>query len=319
MMKRTSIVPVIFAVCMALSGCTDAPSSSSTDSGTAAQTTAERAADTLPTLPAPACTPSGEVLEGNSVWLKSADLLAVIKADATTAVEGFGPSHRILELLDGRTCAVKFTTTLPENTSPDFPYYIAPIQYNTISNLVGIQGYYEVIVCDLAAGYKLSQLKPQYMTRREIDDPQSGMIQRLEVWEDYLLGFAQDTGPFAFDLSDRSQPKAVLPIAEWQDPETGTYHPLFLLPTQGGVQAILPQYDMKAEALMLHPLFDTPQAVSTNIPKSARNNDLLVLRTTDAAQAPLAVNLRTRQLVALPPDVANQKTQTILDWMRKQK
>lgn len=318
MMKLMSIAPVILAVCLALSGCSDAPSSSSA-SNTATQTAAAPV-DTLPTLPAPNCTPTGEVLEGNSLWLRSADLLAVIKADATTAVEGFGPSHRILELLDGRTCAVKFTTTLPENTSPDFPYYIAPIQYNNISNLVGIQGYYEVFVCDLAANYKLSKLKPQYLTRREIDDPQSGMIQRLEVWEDYLLGFAQDTGPFAFDLSDRSQPNAVLATAEWQDPETGAYHALFLLPTQGGgMQAIMPQYDMKADALLLHPLFDDPQAVSTNIPKSARNNDLIVLRTTDAAQAPLAVNLRTRQRMELPADIATQKTQAILDWMRKQK
>lgn len=316
MMKLMSIAPFILAVCLALSGCSDAPSSSS-GSSTAAPTAAEPNADTLPTLPAPNCPPAGDVLEGNSVWLKSADLLAVIKADATMAVEGFGPSHRILELLDGRTCAVKFTTTLPENASPDFPYYIAPIQYNTVSNLVGIQGYYEVFVCDLAADYKLSQLKPQYLTRRELDDPQSGMIQRLEVWEDYLLGFAQDKGPFAFDLSDRSQPKPVLPTAEWQDPETGGYHSLFLLPTQGGMQAIMPQYDMKADALMLHPLFDAPQAVSTNIPKSARNNALLVLRTTDA-QTPLAVNLRTRKLVTLPTDVATQKTQDILDWMRKQ-
>lgn len=319
MTKPTPIVLLVFMAFLTLLGCgSDAPATSATSS-TTAETTAEAPTDTMPTLPAPDCTVKGDVLEGNRMWLKSADLLAVIKADATTAVEGFGPSHRILEILDGRTCEVKFTTTLAENTSPDFPYYIAPIQYNNISNLIGIQGYYEVYVCDLQAGYKLSKLKPRYFTEREIDDPQSGMIQRLEVWEDYLVGYAQDTGPFAFDLSDRSNPKAVLPLAEWQNDETATYHSLFLLPTQGGVQAIVPQYDMKADALLLYPLFDTPQAVSTNIQRSARNNDLIVLRTTDGAQTPLAINLRTRQLMTLPTDVASQNTQAILSWMRKQK
>jgi len=273
--------------------------------------------DTVPSLAPPTCPVDGEVLDGNRSWIRNLDILAVIKADASTTTEDFGPNHRILEILDGRTCASKFKTTLPENTSPDFPYYIAEIQYNNISNVVGIRGYYDLYICDLDRDYQLTKLSPKYFAAREYDDPQSGMIQRVEVWEDYLLGYAQDLGALAFNLSDKTNPVPALPFAEWVNNTDGGYHSLFLLSTDKGMQAIMPYFDAEADAFLLYPLFDEPQQVSTNIQKNARNNQYLVLRKTDANQSPLAINLRTRQLVDLPADVAAKSTQEIIAWMKK--
>ncbi len=70
-----------------------------------------------PSLAAPESTVEGDILDGNRVWLPSADVLAVIKAGE--AADGFGPSHRTLQLLDGRTCETKFETTIHDNSSPD--------------------------------------------------------------------------------------------------------------------------------------------------------------------------------------------------------
>jgi hypothetical protein len=143
------------------------------------------------------------------------------------------------------------------------------------------------------------------------------MIQRLEVWENYLLGYAQDCGSFAFNMSDPANAVAVLPFAEWRDPEVGRYHSLFLLPTNNGLQGILPFYDAEEGSFQLNPLFDKPQQLSTNVAKSARNNQFLVLRTTNGNQ-PMAINLGTRELMDLPAEVASQGTQEILKWMRAQ-
>ena len=290
---------------------------SSTDTETAERSVTEEPT-TTPQLAAPDCVVEGEVLEGNQVWIQSSDVLAVIKADASTTQEGFGPSHRLFQILDGRSCDTKFETTLPENVSPDYPYYIAEVQYNTLSSIIGIQGFYKVLICDMSDGYKMSELEPSFASEREYADSQSGMVQRLEVWEDYLLGYAQDAGAFAFDLSSNATPEAVLPFAEWQDPDNGRYHSLFLLPTEDGVQGILPFYDAEEDAFMLYPLFDQPVQVSQNVPQNARNNQFLVLRQTDAARTPLAINLGTRDLMELPADIASQNTQAILKWMQEQ-
>ncbi|MEL7220506.1 MAG: hypothetical protein AAGJ93_04255 [Bacteroidota bacterium] len=293
----------------------DATSDTATETGTANR--AIESENTEPSLAAPACEIEGEVLDGNRIWLQSTDVLAIIKADESTTQEGFGPSHRIFEIRDGRSCELQFTTTLPENQSPDFPYYVADIQYNNGSNLVGIRGFYDAYVCDLNQDNKLTKCSPSFYTEREYEDAQSGMIQRLEVWEDYLLGYAQDCGTFAFDLSDPNQAVAVLPFAEWRDPDIGRYHSLFLLPTNDGVQGIMPYFDAEEDSFMLYPLFDEPQQLSTNVPKSARNNQFLVLRNSNTNQ-PFAINLGTRDLMDPPTDVSAQGTQEILDWMRNE-
>ena len=303
-----------------ISSCGETPPSSSP---TTEPTTSENPIDdelteeqTEPALAAPDCTIEGEVLDGNQLWLPSADILAVIKAGEAT--EGYGPSHRTLQLLDGRSCETKFETELPENSSPDYPYYIAEVQYNNLSNLLGIRGFYKVLICDMANEYAIRELEPEYFAEREYDDSQTGMVQRLEVWEDYLLGYAQDCGPFAFDLSEPASPKAVIPFAEWQNPEDATFHSLFLLPTEGGVQAILPSFDAEEDAFTLHPLFEEPVEVSQQVQQSARNNQFLVLRQTNAERTPLAINLGTRKLMPLPAELAQSGVQDILSWMRQQ-
>lgn len=309
-----------FLVALVLSlftACTEtSPSSGSSNSEETTTTTEAEETPAAPELAAPDCAVEGEVLDGNRVWLQTPDVLAVIKANAATAEEGYGPSHRILQILDGRSCETKFQTELPENVSPDYPYYIAEVQYNTLSSIIGIQGFYKALICDISQNYKVSELEPEYFSEREYDDPQTGMVQRLEVWEDYLLGYAQDCGAFAFDLSDRANPKAVIPFAEWRNPDAGDYHSLFLLPTEGGVQGIIPAYDAEQEAFMLYPLFDQPVQVSDQVQRSARNNKFLVLRQTNAERTPLAINLSTRELVSLPADVASKATQDIIAWMR---
>lgn len=321
-MKKSFIFTnsLVFLLLISLFSCTDPSTSNSNvdEQGTHANSTEkEDTIDMTPSLSQPDCVVEGQVLEDNTLWMPEMDIVAVIKANESTTKEGFEPSHRILEVLDGRSCEVKFTETLPENTSPDYPYYIAKIQYNKESRIIGILGYYDVYICDLDQDNKLTKLSPEYFDERLFDDPQSGMIVRLEVWEDYLLGYAQDVGAFAFDLSDKSAPKAVIPFAEWQNNETAAYHSLFLLPTEDGQQAIMPSFDAEQDNFMLHPIFDSPQNVSTNIPKNVRNNQFLVLRDAKDSNKAFAIDLNQREQLDLPDDVAGLKTQEILDWAKK--
>lgn len=272
-----------------------------------------------PSLSSPDCDIAGEVLEGNQYWERHNDVLVVIKADESTTTEDYGPSHRILQVLDGRNCSSLFQTTLAENTSPDFPYYLAPIQYNKVSNLIGIRGYYEVYVLDLASDYQLTKLEPAFFSERQYDDPQSGMILRLEVWEHYLIGYGQDVGTFAFDLNEKDNPQPVLPFAEWQDPDIGRYHSLFLLPAENGYQGIMPWYDAETDEFELSPIFAEPRPLSLNVPSSARNNKFLVLRGTAADNSVYPIHLGHREVVPdVPAAVLAEGTQEILRWLREQ-
>ncbi|MCB0566051.1 MAG: hypothetical protein KDD01_16900 [Phaeodactylibacter sp.] len=262
------------------------------------------------------CQVSGDILEGNQFWIREREILVVVKADSTTLDADYGPSHRILEVYDTKSCNRIERKVLPVDVSPDFPYYIADITYNNNSQLIAIHGFSFIYIYDVENRNLLPQLQPQYMAKRYGVDAQSGMIQRLEVWEKYLVGYARDYGSFVFDLSDKQDPKPVVAFAEYEV-ETQVFHSLFLLESQSGYQAIMPSYDYETDQFSINPAFESPIALNTDVPKSARNNRFLVLRQANEEKTALAFDLKDRKTVTLPGNIATQQTKNILDWLKQ--
>ncbi len=262
------------------------------------------------------CEVEGEILEGNEFWIRDSETLVVIKADSTTYDADFGPSHRILEVYNTQSCNQVFRQVLPVNVSPDFAYFLAQILYNNSSKLVGIRAFGKIYCYDVENQQLLEPLTPKFQAERFAEDAQSGMIQRLEVWEDFLVGYSQDKGAFVLNFKDKANPEAVMPFSEVSLTETD-FASLFLLPSSGGgMQAILPKYDPNTGEFAINPLLETPTELETNIPKSARNNRFLVIKTKGDAATSLAVDLQNFTRVDLPADQQNKKTQEILSWMR---
>lgn len=297
----------------------EAPSSSAQSETTQTDTTAVSPSTDTDEATARAshdCTVEGKILEGNQTWLNQQELLVTILADESTNDPDYGEGHRVLVVTDTKTCEEVQRETLPVSSSPDFPYYIAEIVYNNTSQLVGIRGA-DVIYCyDVLQRTLLSPLSPSFLNERITDDAQSGMIQRLEVWEDYLIGYAQDMGTFVFDLSDKGNPKALLPYAEFKTP-TGDFHSMFMVPSaDAGLQAIVPQYDYDEDEFKVNPLFHAGKTLNTNIPKSAKNNRFLVLREQGEAGKAVGIDLLNCKEIALPEDTAQKKVQEVLSWLR---
>jgi hypothetical protein len=290
--------------------------------GTTDQQTEEETADTTLSgepgegqAAVPDCQLGGKMLEGNRFYSREQNLLIAIVADSSTYDENLGDSHRVLEIYDSRTCERIDRKELPVNVSPDFPYYIAEITYNKAHQLVGIRGFGNIFCYDVESRSLLAPLEPKFKNERYGVDAQSGMIKRLEVWEDYLIGYAQDYGTFAFDLGNKAQPEPVLPFAEFESEER--FYSLFLLPLDNGnFQAIMPDYDIEADQFAVNPMLTQPAALSTNVSAAARNNRYLVLRQTSEGNAAVAFDLLRRQRIELPDNVKTQRTQDVLSWIR---
>lgn len=264
------------------------------------------------------CPITGNVLEGNKVVLAEKQLIAYILADSTTYNEDFGDSHRVLAIYNAENCEEVQRLTLPENTNPDYAYYLAKVNYNNTGNILGIRGFDKVYCYDLEAKKLLTALQPAYLSERYGEDAQSGMILRAEVWENFLIGFARDEGTFAFDLSDKSAIKKILPIAEYEINET-EFASLFAFPMEnGGQQLVLPQYDIEKDEFSINPILKEAKAVETNIAKNVRNNRFLVLREKNEAKTPIAVDMGKYKKVNLPEGMIGKGTQAILSWMREE-
>lgn len=260
------------------------------------------------------CEIKGKILEGNRILVKGKNTLVCIVADEKE-------SHRKLEIYNTTTCEIIKSEILPVNISPDFPYLIADIIYNKSSHLVAIKGYGAVYCYDVENQKLMDTLIPDFLNERIAVDASSGKIKHLEVWENYLIGYAEDIGAFVFDLSNTGQPKSLLPAAEFDlsEGEGEDFASLFFLKSQNGentYQAISPSYDYDNFKLKINPLFETPKDVNISIPKKDRDNRFIVLKMED--KSVFAVDMEAQKNVALPDQIKNKTNKEILNWLKKQ-
>ncbi|MEO1263401.1 MAG: hypothetical protein AAFZ15_31615 [Bacteroidota bacterium] len=276
-----------------------------------------------PTLPTtkPECEINGSILEENLFWSREENELVAIVADESTVDPDLGESHRILEVYDGEDCDRILRNVLPVNRSPDFPYYLSEITYNNVSQLIAIQGFSHIYIFDLIKKQLSKPLKPNYLNERYAEDAQSGMIQVLELWENYLVGYANGEGTFVFDLSNSMQAAPVLPTAELELEEGISYNSLFFLKTDEGThQAILPKFDLNTGEFQINPLFDKPINVQTNINPSFRDNQYLVFKQLlgGSDRRPIGIDMKAMKKLDIPTDMETKKDTEIINWMKQQ-
>lgn len=241
--------------------------------------------------------PDMQVLEDNSIWNPENAIMLFIGSDAESADPELGESHRVLLVMD-QNCKQIDRQLLPVDVSPDFPYYFANINYNNTSQIIAIQGPQAVYCYNLASKTLLPRLEPQFLTERDAVDAQSGQIQRLELWEDYLIGFAQDYGAFAFDLSNTNAPKPILPIAEVSLKEGG-FNSLFTVNTGNQKQVLVPTFDYDSNQFSINPIFENPLTLERSFSQTGKQNQLVILREEGTDQA-IAVDLFQQKKVPLP-------------------
>ncbi len=263
----------------------------------------------------PACKIPGEILNHNQLWLRDQSLIACISADSTTKDQNLGDSHRILSLYNTANCEQALRLTLPINRSPDFPYYLADLNYNKGSNIIAVKGVDHFYCLNLDNKKLLPPLRPRFKTSRQAVDAQSNQILRLEVWENFIIGYAQDQGVFVFQLNAANRPSAVLPHAEYKVNET-LYHSLFLIASDNKMQAIIPTYNWEEDRFEINPIFKEPVLLQKEVESKKQNNAYLILRKSTDNQA-IAIDLKNRKKVGLPKDIQQRPSKEIEMYLRK--
>lgn len=262
------------------------------------------------------CTIEGSLLDGNQVWIKKANTLVALVADSTSLDPDLGESHRVLKIYNTENCNLIKTETLPINVSADYPYYLSELNSDDTSPIVGVRGFGKTYLYDIN-NQAVKELEPQFLANRMVDDAQSGMILSLQMWKNYMVGYAADNGVFVVDMTDAQNPKSMEAHAEFTLPDD-TYSSLFLLPAEDNkYQALLPKYDFDNDDFQLNPLFKKNKDMNIQISKGAQNNRYIVLRENDAQKTGIAIDMQERKQLDLPNTVAIGKVKEILEWVKK--
>ncbi|MCB0704269.1 MAG: hypothetical protein KDC34_03130 [Saprospiraceae bacterium] len=223
-------------------------------------------------------------------------------------------ARRLLEVYETLNCILVDRVLLPPNSSPDYPYYLAEINYNQSSQILGIRGFDQIFFYDMQHEELLGPISPVFKNPRNMVDAQSGMIQHMELWEHYLIGYCQDQGTFVFDLSYPTAPSSVLPMAEYKQ-DAGNFAQLFLIPTvpAGHYQLLLPK-KLDGNGLVANPLLKMPLPLKTEITEGAQNNQYIILREKD--NKAIAIDMKAGSLVELSNELSSATNAQILDFLR---
>ena len=314
MIHRLSILAIlfIFSICIA---CED---TGTTTTNTPTDTPPTETPQDEPEVPLPTshnCKPKGSVLEDNQIWLRATQTLLAIEADDATFEENVGESHRILRAYNTANCEMAFEEILPINESPDFPYFIATINYNRNSKLVAIQAAREVLLYDVENQALLSRLRPNFRKQPPSADAQSGLIQSLELYENYLFGYAADFGFFAFDLRQKQNVKPLLTEANFT--ASNAQRALFFVASNNNQhQALITSYNDEGQ-FKINALLEKPSNLNTQINDRVRNNRFIIIsENINGNKKPIAIDMQKGAKVNLPNEIADKKTQEILEWLR---
>lgn len=312
---------IIFSLCLFAACGSD---SADTASKPVVDTEVDAKSDSATAMPIPSevqkpgCEKEGTMLDGNEFWANEVNKLIRIVATDATKDANLGESHRVLQVYDGVNCQLMQTETLPVDGSPDFAFRIADITYNNESKIIAIQGFKKIYCYNIQTGKLYRAVEPKFLNKRFAEDAQSGRIKRLEVWEDYLIGYAQDLGSFVFNLKN-GQPEVVEPFAEFEIVEGESYNSMFLLKSKADTyQAILPKYDANTNEFQMNPVLPEPLYISHEINPRYRNNRYQLLKEviSENAQNIVAVDMKTNQKVELPANVAKLQNTKILEWLK---
>jgi hypothetical protein len=258
------------------------------------------------------CKPDAAILDGNSLLIRERGEAVFIVADSLSYDEDFGPSHRSLVLIDLEKCEEVDRKLLPVNVSPDFPYQLADISYHRMRDVIAIKGLKTVLCYDLQSKEVVGPVEPSYKEERAYADAQSGNIERLEVWEDYLIGYATDMGAFAFVITADNTLSPYLPAIEYPG-EGLAYQSLFLMPTADGkVQAIIPS--VGDDGFSIAPLFGQPLELEGE-PKAILPRFGWLGRTPAGEQ--VVVDVLQKERVELPEDLKNAAMEEIEAWLKE--
>lgn len=265
--------------------------------------------------PQQTCPVKGDVLDRNRYFSAGQNRYVVIKSDSSTRHPELGPSHRILEVYAMPSCSLVQRKELPVNVSPDFPYYIAAINYNSVSRLLAVHGAERIYLYDMKADALRGPFEPQFASERYGVDAQSGHIKQLEVWEDYLIGYAQDYGAFVFKLETNGEATPVMPLAEHES-ETQVFHQLFALSSAGGgQQLILPSYERRSNTFKINPVFEAPIPLKTDDIRTAQDRRFVLLEDQRPRRDAIVLDLLEHRRRTLPADISRAEEDDIVDWM----
>jgi len=255
------------------------------------------------------CNLHGMQLEGQTHWMADKQMLFAIAAQGED-VNGALPNYRTFQVYTTNDCNMISYTLMTENPN-ELPYALQADTYESENEMVCAQGYDFTFCYFVPHREFLLPMAPKFATPRRPSAPAKAP-KGLVVKGKTLFGMTAGNGAFAFDLSQRKMPQALMPNVEYVDQQNKTFKQLFLIHDEKGTQAYLPH--LKNDKFQLNPLLAGDEFLSPRVIRDRRSGRYALLRTKTDSRA-LVFDLQESKILNLPEEL--KETPAILNYLDK--
>ena len=255
------------------------------------------------------CRLHGMQLEGATHWMADKQMLFAIAAQGAD-ISGSQPHYRTFQVYTTQDCNMISYMHMAGNRD-HAPSLLQANTYESENELVCAQGYEFTFCFDVEYREFLTPLPPMYRRPRG-PSKEGGTPQGLAIRDNVLFGSAAQHGCWAYDMSNKKNPKPILPAAEFIDATIRQASQLFIISGETADQVIIPQ--MKNGKLILQPQWSGPEKLLPRMTPDRRSGRYAMARTKESDK-PLLFDLSVAKRLDLPKDI--ESTTDVLNYIDK--
>lgn len=293
-----SYIRFFFLLSLTISACKSDPVSSTTSSAEQASTDKSiTAVSTKAVRDTFDCETYGRRDKATAKWFPEQEYYFQMANDIFTQDSKKQSGYNVFQVYNTLTCELMYNGKLPMVEGVELPYRLQTDIYNPITQLVCTQDPEMTHCYNIGSEQHLVPLfAPMSARHRGTLDPTQG--RDLESWDNFLFGWTEKIGIYAFDLHNFKNPITITKSATHSVNRETEY--VFLVNWKSGKQVLIA--GVKDGEIYLHPIFDEPQNLSRRVLQNKSGGQYSIFTNLDSKQF-VVVDIKGKKLEALPSNV----------------
>jgi len=248
------------------------------------------------------CKIFGKKDSGSDHWLASEEMYFAMTNDIFQKEQVQSSSYNVFQVYNTINCNLIYNGKLPMVDGLDKPYKLQADIYESVNQLVCTQSPENVFCYHVGRKEIIVPLSPPIsISKSGTYDPR---LQRdLTVWENYLFGWTDQIGVYAFDMTNLHNPSRVMQSGTYSTKMNTIY--FFVMNDLEGIQLLVSEV-IDGE-LRMNPIFSSAKNLSRKVYRDRSGGRYAFLKSNVGLEF-VAVDLANREIIKLPQKVQSSKS-----------
>jgi len=242
-------------------------------------------------------------------WIAEKELYFTMTNDIFQDEQPKFTSYNVFQVYNTLNCNLIYNGKLPLVEELVRPYQLQVDIYEPINQLVCTQSPENIHCFHLGRKEILIPLSPP-VARSKSGTYDPNLKRDLTTWGNYLFGWTEKIGAYAFDMTNLRNPSAVITSGTFSTQNNTNY--LFVLNSQDGLQLLVSE--VVNGKLTMHPMLSKPLNLNRRVYRDRSGGRYAFLKSNVGTDF-VAIDMLTRKIIDLP-NKAMESTLSVKSYLK---